>query len=148
MLFCFPGRDDPSRLVIDVGIDHGERTTLGETNGVPARLRVVETIVDPLQRWPVENLDGVLEGDSMDPNVFRPFVAIPRVSRGSYLHNVRTEFSTCRAGKPLISWQETKNTCLLLLRVVSTFPSCAMLPSSIQTIADDRESIRVVFAGR
>jgi hypothetical protein len=75
-------RDDSTRLVVRVGIDDGDGTTVGQPDGIPARLRIIETVIGPFESWPLEVLDRMLKRDFVKPKIPLGLVDIPSVSPG------------------------------------------------------------------
>lgn len=71
-----PRRDDAPRAIVFIGIDHCDFQTGHETDRVDSHFAIVEAIIDPLDRGPLENPLGVVEGNSVPSDVaavFRSF---------------------------------------------------------------------------
>jgi hypothetical protein len=60
MGFGPPRRDEVSHVAVPVGIDHRDFQTVDEADGVDSDFAVVETVVHPLDGWPLKVCSDVL----------------------------------------------------------------------------------------
>jgi len=64
-----PRRDDPPFVIVFIRINHRNFQAVHQANRIDSAFTVVETVIDFLDRWPIENPHRMLEGDPMSDNI-------------------------------------------------------------------------------
>src|SRR5258707_15337605 len=73
-----PCRNQVPLVVVSIGVDDGEFKSVDQVNCINSHLAtVIETIVDALYRWTVENSCSVTKGNSVLPNIGFVFPSVP-----------------------------------------------------------------------
>src|SRR5215471_18424991 len=69
MWFCSPCGNNVSCVVILIGIDHRDFQAIDEANGLHTDFAIVEMIIDPFYRRPLENAYRIFKGDTVTANI-------------------------------------------------------------------------------
>ena len=88
MRFRPPRRDDAPFLIVFIRVNHRNLQAVHQANRIDSTLAVVETVVHFLNRRPVEDSYGIIEGDSMPDEIAAVLLSVPTVKPKLYLHNV------------------------------------------------------------
>jgi hypothetical protein len=64
MRFRSPGRDDPSFVIVPIGVNHRDFQAVHQANRINPNIAVVKPVIDPFNGQAVENTLCVLEGNA------------------------------------------------------------------------------------
>jgi hypothetical protein len=83
-----PRRDDASFVVVFIRVNHRNFQAVHQANRIDSALAVVETVINPLNRRPVEDTCSIFKGNPMSDEIATVLLSVPTVSHFMYLHNV------------------------------------------------------------
>src|SRR5208337_2387447 len=88
MRFRSPCRDDASFVILSVRIYHRNFQTVHEADCVHPSFALVETVINPFNRRPLEDPLRILERNPMQFDIAAVFPFVPTIAHAMYLHNV------------------------------------------------------------
>src|SRR5437867_8007100 len=92
--------------MVSISVDHRDFHTVHKANGIHTNFAIVETVISPFNRWPLENLYCILKSNVVPPKILKILFVRPSVAHGIYLHNVNIigkGGSLAAGNSPLIS---------------------------------------------
>jgi len=74
--------------MVSIGVHHRDFHTVHKANGIYTHFAIVETVINPFNCWPLENLYYILKSNVVPPKILKVLFVRPRIAHSIYLHNV------------------------------------------------------------
>jgi hypothetical protein len=84
MGFRPPRCNDPSFVIVSLGINHRDFHATHQPDGIHADFTIVKTIIDPFHGWPLENPQGIFKGNMVPPQIVSVLFVRPSIAHGVY----------------------------------------------------------------
>jgi len=83
-----PRRDDAPFLIVLIRINHRNFQAVHQAHRIHSTFAIVKTIINLLNRWPIEDPHRILKGDPVPDDIAVVLLCIPTIVHNVYLHNV------------------------------------------------------------
>jgi hypothetical protein len=83
-----PRRDDAPFVIVFIRVNHGDFQAVHQADRINSSFTVVKSVINLLNRRPVEYPRRILEGNAMPNDIAEVLLSVPTIAHRMYLHNV------------------------------------------------------------